>query len=256
MKDPRSVLITGASSGLGAALARAYAAPGVTLFLGGRDQERLRQTGRACVELGASVRAAALDVTDAQNCARWVTESDRAAPLDLVIANAGVAASAGGHDMRDETPAAMGRILAVNIGGTLNTIQPAILAMRGRKRGQIAIVSSLASFVGAPGFGAYNASKAAQRVLGESLRIGLAPEGIEVSVICPGFVRTPMTAKNEFYMPLLMDAEKAAGIIVRGLARNRGRIAFPWPLYAFAWFGAALPPAMTAMVTGLLRKRD
>jgi len=254
MKDPRSILITGASSGLGAALARAYAAPGVTLFLGGRNEDRLRQTGRDCTELGAVVRAATLDVIDAQACMRWVGDCDRTAPLDLVIANAGVSASAGGHDMRDETPAVMGRIFAVNIGGTLNTVLPAMLAMRARKRGQIAIVSSLASFVGAPGFGAYIASKAAQRLLGESLRLELAPDGVEVSVICPGFIRTPMTEKNEFYMPLMMDADKAARIIVRGLARNRPRIAFPWALYAFTWFGAALPPSLTALVMNRLRK--
>lgn len=248
MKEPRSILITGASSGIGAALARAYAAPGVILFLGGRDKERLRQIGQECGERGATVRAAVVDVADGQNCARWINDCEGVKPLDLVIANAGISAGSGGHDMREETPAAMGRIFAVNVGGTLNTVLPALAHMRRRKRGQIAVVSSLAGFVGTPGLGAYCASKAAQRLMGESLRLELAGEGIEVSVVCPGFIRTPMTEKNEFYMPFLMHAEKAAAIIRRGLARNRPRIAFPWLLYAFALFGAALPPAMTEMV--------
>lgn len=248
MKEPRSILITGASSGIGAALARAYAEPGVALFLGGRDKDRLRKIGQECGERGATVRAAVVDVVDGQNIARWINDCEGVKPLDLVIANAGISAGTGGHDLRDETPALMGQIFVVNVGGTLNTVLPAMAHMRRRKGGQIAIVSSLAGFVGTAGIGAYCASKAAQRILGESLRLELAPEGIEVSVICPGFVRTPMTDKSEFYMPLLMDAEKAAGIIQRGLARNRARIAFPRALYAFALLGAALPPALTEFV--------
>ena len=197
-----------------------------------------------------------MDVVDAQNCARWIGDCDAIKPLDLVIANAGISAGTGGQDMRDETPATMGRILTVNLGGTLNTVLPALGRMRPRRRGQIAIMSSLASFVGMPGTGAYSASKAAQRILGESLRADLAPEGIEVSVVCPGFIRTPMTAKSGLYMPFLMDADKAAAIIRRGLARNRARIAFPWPAYLVTLLGATLPPAFRDFVMmRFMRKR-
>lgn len=256
MKEPRSILITGASSGIGAALARAYAEPGVTLFLGGRDEARLRKVSQECGERRATVRAAIVDVTDGHNCVRWINDCDGNRPLDLVIANAGISAGTGSHDLRDETPALMGRIFTVNVGGTLNTVLPALSHMRARKRGQIAVMSSLAGFIGLPGIGAYCASKAAQRLLGESLRAELTPEGIEVSVVCPGFIRTPMTDKTELRMPFLMEAEKAAGIIRRGLARNRPRIAFPWPLYALTVLGAALPPALTErIVTRFQRKR-
>lgn len=256
MKEPRSILITGASSGLGAALARAYANPDVTLFLGGRDEARLRATGEACAESGGSVRIAIADVADAQNCARWINDCDSHRPLDLVIANAGISAGTGGGDLRGEMPQTMGRILAVNVGGTLNTILPALARMRPRKRGQIAIMSSLAGFIGVRGMGAYCASKAAQRLMGESLRLELAPEGIEVSVVCPGFVLTPMTEKNDFYMPMLMGPDKAAGIVRRGLARNRARIAFPWPMYALTVLGSLLPAALTEpMWTRLMAKR-
>src|SRR4029453_5777711 len=114
-----------------------------------------------------------------------------------------------------------------------------------RRRGQFALMSSLASFRGFPGAPAYCASKAALRIWGEALRGDLAPHGVEVSVICPGFVMSRMTPRNKFRMPMLMPAEQAAAIIQRGLARNRARIAFPFPLYVAAWLAGVLPPALT-----------
>ena len=111
-----------------------------------------------------------------------------------------------------------------------------------RGAGQIAIVSSLASFRGFPGAPAYSASKAAVRVWGEALRARHREDGIAVSVICPGFVVSRMTDRNLFPMPLLMTADRAARIIRRGLARNRGRIAFPWPTYFVSWLLGVLPP--------------
>jgi short-subunit dehydrogenase len=114
-----------------------------------------------------------------------------------------------------------------------------------RRRGQFALMSSLASFRGFPGAPAYCASKAALRVWGEALRGDLAPQGVEVSVICPGFVVSRMTAQNKFPMPMLMPTERAVAIIQRGLARNRARIAFPFPLYAAAWLAGLLPPGLT-----------
>ena len=106
-------------------------------------------------------------------------------------------------------------------------------------------MSSLASFRGFPGAPAYCASKAAVRVWGEGLRPALAAEGIDLSVICPGFVTTPMTEGNAFPMPFLMDAERAARIVQSGLAANRARIAFPLPMRLATWLLAALPPGVT-----------
>ena len=128
--------------------------------------------------------------------------------------------------------------------------------MRPRKRGQVAIISSLASFIGAPGSGAYAASKAAQRIWGESLRAELHADGIEVSVICPGFIHTPMTAGNNFPMPFVMRADRAARIIRKGLAANRGRIAFPWAMYFLVWLSAALPPGLTGRATRRFPRKD
>ncbi len=116
-------------------------------------------------------------------------------------------------------------------------------------------MSSLAAFRGFPGAPAYCASKAAVRVWGEALRGELYGAGIGVSVICPGYVRSSMTAVNDFPMPLLMDAERAARIIRRGLARNRPRIAFPWRLYAAVWLISALPPSLTDPLLRRLPKK-
>lgn len=238
MHDPRSILITGASSGLGAALAVCYAAPGRSLALTGRDAGRLGAVADAARAAGATVVTAVLDVTDAGLLAEWIGAVDAAAPVDLVIANAGVSAGTGtGREGEDQAR----RIFDTNLTGLLNTVLPLIGPMRARRRGQIAIMSSLASFVGLPGAPAYCASKAAVRVFGEGVRPDLAADGVTVSVICPGYIRTPMTAVNRFPMPLLMDVEPAARIIARGLARGRARIAFPWPLYALVRLLAALP---------------
>lgn len=249
---PRSILITGASSGIGRALALEYARPGVTLALAGRDAARLAATAEACRQGGAEAHPRRLDVTDAAAAAAWIAEAEARAPLDLVIANAGISAGTGGGE---EAADQARRIFAVNVDGVVNTVLPALTAMRARRRGQVAVMSSLAGFVGLAGAPAYCASKACVRIWGEALRGWLAPDGIGVSVICPGFVASPMTAVNTFPMPLLMPAEAAAKRIAKGLAADKARIAFPLPLYWAVLALAAVPPALRDRIAGALPRK-
>lgn len=251
---PRSVLITGGSSGIGEALARSYAADGAALAISGRDEARLGAVAGACRDLGATVDPRVLDVLDRTAMADWIAETDGRTPLDLVIANAGIARPNTGGDPAGEEDRTR-QVLDVNITGVVNAVMPALTAMRRRRRGQIAIVSSIAGYRGMPGAPAYAASKAAVKVWGEGLRPRCREDGIRVSVICPGFVVSRMTEDNAFPMPFLMNAERAARIIRRGLARDKGRIAFPLPMAFAAWLGGAVPPAITDwMISRLPRK--
>lgn len=249
MRDPKSILITGASSGIGAALTAAYAGPGVTLFLGGRNEDRLAEVASAAEAKGATVRSRQLDVTDQTAMESWIAEADDEAPLDLVIANAGI--SLGTGDGGPEPAEQVRRLYAVNVDGVFNTALPALSRMQARGRGQIAIMSSIAGFRGFPGAPAYCGSKAAVRVFAEGLRPTAARDGIGISVICPGYVRSPMTAVNDFPMPFLVEADRAAEIIRRGLTRNKARIAFPWPLYATVLLLQMLPPSL---IDGLMAR--
>lgn len=252
MHNPHHIVLTGASSGIGAALAQAYAAPGVTLSLLGRDATRLAQVAAAAQKSGATVVTGTADVTVRAALEPWLRARDDSCPVDLLIANAGISAGTGGGG---ETAEQASRIFAVNIEGVLNTVHALLPAMQARQRGQIAVMSSLAGFRGMPGAPTYCASKAAVRLYGEALRGELAAQGIAVNVICPGYVATPMTAVNNYTMPFLMSAERAATIIKNGLAQNRARIAFPFPTYAAVWLLAALPPGLTDWLMARLPKK-
>ncbi|MFV3129223.1 SDR family NAD(P)-dependent oxidoreductase [Niveispirillum sp. KHB5.9] len=241
MRDPRGIFITGASSGIGEALAISYAATGVRLLLTGRDAGRLADVAGRCHAKGADVVTTLIDVTDREALAGWIGARDGEVPIDLVIANAGISAGTGGGIETEEQARA---IFATNLDGVLNSIHPLIPAMVARKKGQIALMSSLASFRGMAGAAAYCGSKAAVRVYGEALRGDLSRHGVNVSVICPGFVTSRMTAVNKFPMPFLMDADRAARIVREGLAAGRGRVAFPFPTYAVSWLLGVLPPGL------------
>lgn len=232
------IVITGASSGIGQALAELYARPGVLLALTGRDATRLEAVAEACRQRGAAVEAEAVPVTDQLAMHAFIEKVAARARLDLVIANAGVS---GGFKSWEEFDSYVRAITSVNIDGVLNTVNPAIPVMVQQRSGQIAIVSSIAGFLAMPGAVPYSATKHFARAYAEELRGRLAREGVRVSAICPGFVTTRMTARNKFPMPFLMDEQRAARIIADGLANNRGRIAFPWPMLAVSRLLGLLP---------------
>jgi len=231
-----SILITGASSGIGEALARACAGPGTVLALCGRDAPRLAAVIEACRNAGAEVTAQVLDVTDAPALRAWIEAVDNAAPLDLVIANAGIS---GGDD-----EATVRRIFDVNLTGVLNTVHPALDRMLARGAGQIALVSSIAGNRGLPSAPAYSAAKAAVLAYGEGLRGRHARSGLRINVICPGFVRSRITDANDFPMPFFLEADAAAARILRGLARDEAKISFPWQMRLIGWLLRSLPSGL------------
>jgi short-subunit dehydrogenase len=239
------VLITGASSGIGEALALTLAAPGVTLHLSGRDAGRLRAVADACRARAATVQESVLDVRDAAAMAAWVAA---AGLLHLVVANAGISAGAG--EKAPETEAQTRAIFATNLDGVLNTVLPAIEAMRRQPagsdgwRGRIAVVASLAAFVAGSSAPAYCASKAAADAWTVATAFGLRRHGIALTSVCPGYIRTAMTARNRFPMPGLMDADRAARIILRGVEAGRARVIFPWWMGVAARIGGLVPPRL------------
>lgn len=233
-----NIVITGASSGLGAALARLYAAQGVTLGLVGRDVQRLQKVAKKCQSLGAQVEIATINVTDAHAMHEFLTDFDVRYPVDLCIANAGISAgSAGGGESIEQAT----RILNVNLLGVLHTVNPLLSGMKKRQNGHIAIISSIAGFRGLPTAPAYSVSKAAVRYYAQALRAQLYHDHIHVSTICPGFIKTPMTDVNPFPMPFMVTAENAAKRIKRGIEKRKKMIAFPWTLVWMARLQNILP---------------
>jgi short-subunit dehydrogenase len=242
VKKFQSILITGASSGVGEALAEGLAGESVFLAISGRDEVRLNHVAEKCRSLGANVEARVIDVTDQAAMKTWIEQVDQAQTLDLVIANAGVSPGTSGESVTD---AKMRRMLEINVTGVLNTIDPIIPKMAERKTGSLGLVSSVAGFRGLPSAPGYGASKAWVRSYGEGLRGSLYADGICVSVICPGFIRSRITDQNNFPMPFFMNAPKAAKIIINGLKKNKARIAFPLPVYALVWLMSSLPVWLT-----------
>ena len=223
---PRVVAVTGASSGLGAGLAASYAAPGMVLWLSGRDGPRLRATAERCRDAGAAVHADQVDVTDADGVAAWLLAADDAAPVDLVLACAGV--SAGTHP--DGAPEGVGLAamqVRANLLGAMHTAEPLLPRMIARRAGHVAVVSSVAGLRGLPYSPAYSASKAGVRAYGEGLRALLAPQGVAVSVVVPGFFDTPMTDRFKGPKPGLMSLPAMVAAVRHGLDRRRARIVAP-----------------------------
>jgi len=244
MNIPQHVLITGANSGIGAALARRYAQAETRLSLTARDPARLQQISDLCSGLGSETQWQALDITDAGAVGQWIMDCDSQRPVDLLIANAGIGGSAVIAPDSGETLDAAQKIVATNILGVANTVVPLLPRFVARRSGHVVIMSSLAAYVGLPQSPLYSATKAAVRIYGQALRRLLAPNSVCVTVVCPGFVETPMSASVPGPRPFIWDVDRAAQRIVRGIARGEREISFPWALAALARIADVLPPAL------------
>jgi short-subunit dehydrogenase len=221
-------VITGASSGIGRALARRLAADGCKVGLVARRQDKLEALANEIDQAGGTAAVATADVGDRNQTSEAIHSlGSQLGPIDLLIANAGI----GMPTLADPMNVAdMEAMMRVNYLGTVHALEAVLPAMLARGRGHLAAVSSLAAYQGLPGESGYCASKAAVQTFMDGLRIQLRDRGIEVTTVCPGFVRTPMTDVNEFKMPFLLEAEEAARRIVRALERRRKVYNFPWQM--------------------------
>ena len=216
------VWVTGASAGLGRALALQLAHTGYTVAITARRVEALEAVAG---EGQARIFAYPGDVTDAAAMSALVAQIERErGPVGLAILNAGV------YDLGERhrfDASLVWETVETNLGGTVRCLDPLLAAMLPRRRGHIAIVASLAGYGGIPGSIAYGAAKAAMINMAEALRLTYAPAGLTIQVINPGFIATAMTARNDYPMPFMMEAEAAARRILQGLRRGGFEITFP-----------------------------
>lgn len=247
MQVAQKIWITGASSGIGAALARRLLEQGSSLVVTARSFKYLQPL---CDDFPNQCSALVLDLTDSNSLAASAEELSQLADyLDVVVINAGTCEYI---DVQNFSVAVFTSVMNINFGGAVNTLALALpLLRRSRGRPYIVGVSSMATLLPMPRSEAYGASKAALEYLLNSLRVDLAVENIDVSVVRPGFVKTPLTERNDFAMPFVISAGQAVDYIVKGMRARKWIIQFPWPLVFIMKLCSWLP---LQWQTGLLKK--
>ena len=225
MSPMNRVFITGASSGIGAALAAVYAQRGAQLALLGRRREALQALADS---LPGEHRIYVLDVRDRLALHAAATDFMASGDVDIVIASAGISAGTSTEHLNDFE--VFESIIATNLNATVSTFEPFIASMKKRGQGRLVGLASVAAVRGLPGAGAYSASKAAVKNYCESLRVELCLSGVDVVTLAPGFIRTPMTAGNPFRMPFLMPVERFAHLAARAIDDGISYIVLPWQM--------------------------
>ncbi len=249
------VFLTGASSGIGEGLALALAKRGAVLGLAARRKEQLEDLADRCKVAIGWARVFPLDVTDEIAVAQAADElRGEFGHIDILIANAGI----GGNDdeTRSYTPQAVKKVIDTNLLGAVNAVYAVVPKMLERGSGQIVAISSLAGFRGLPKSAAYSASKAGMTAFFESVRLDVKHKGVDVTIIQPGFIKTPLTSGRENKMPFLMELADAIPLIIKAIEKKKAFAAFPWQLATIVRAGKFRPSWMYDRIAGRARYRE
>jgi NADP-dependent 3-hydroxy acid dehydrogenase YdfG len=233
------IFLTGASSGIGEGIALALARKGATLLLVARRADVLRELASRCKSVGGDARVFALDVTDSDAVLRAVEQAIKEFGwIDVMIANAGIS---GTIDVQKMSAAEVTKVINTNLVGAVNATSAILPKMLERGEGQLVAISSLAGYRGLPKSSAYCASKAGMIAFFESIRLDVRKRGIAVTIISPGFIKTPLTAGRHHKMPFLMELNDAIPLFIRAIEKKKKFAAFPWQLATIARAGKYMP---------------
>lgn len=251
----KTVFLTGASSGIGEALAVALAKKGATLALIARREDLLTELKDKCEANGGTARVFACDVTDA-GVLQKAADDFRAefGHIDVMIANAGIGGN--NKETREYRPDAVKKLIDINLLGAANAVHAVVNSMIERKSGHLVAISSLAGFRGLPKSAAYSASKAGMTAFFESVRLDVARHGVDVTIIQPGFIKTPLTAGRENQMPFLMELDDAIPLFIKAIENKKRFAAFPWQLATIVRAGKYMPAWLYDRIAGRARYRE
>jgi short-subunit dehydrogenase len=243
--EPRKALVTGASSGIGAALAKKLAARGIEVWLAARRADALDKVIEEIEKAGGRAHKLVLDVAQLDATYERLTTLDKeSGGMDLVVANAGIGGELASHNVAETPWEATRDLFQVNLLGATATLSPFIPRMLERGHGHLVGVSSIAADVPMPRGAAYGASKAGLTFWLESLDIELRSKGVAVTIVHPGFVKTPLTDQINEKLPFMLELDKAVSIMDRGIAKRSRMVRFPFLLGAIARFPKVLPKAV------------
>jgi short-subunit dehydrogenase len=249
------VFLTGASSGIGEALAIEMAKRGAILGLLARRAELLEALAQKCEAAGGRARVFACDVVDAE-AVQKAADDLRAefGRIDILIANAGI----GGKEKETQElqPAFVKKVIDINLMGAVNSVYAVLPQMLERGSGQLVAISSLAGFRGLPKSAAYSASKGAMTNYFESVRLDVQDRGVAVTIIQPGFIKTPLTSGRKNKMPFLMELEDAVPLFLNAIEKRRKFAAFPWQLANFVRLGRIFPAWLYDKIAGRAKYRS
>lgn len=249
------IFLTGASSGIGEALAVEMAKRGAILGLLARREALLRDLAAKCERLGTAAREFPCDITD-EYSVRDAADSLRRefGKIDILVANAGI--GGGAKHARDLKPQDFRRVIDTNLVGAVNSVSAVLPAMLDRGEGQIVAISSLAGFRGLPKSAAYCASKAGMTAYFESVRLDVQNRGIAVTIIQPGFIKTPLTSGRKNKMPFLMELEDSIPLFLKAIEKKKKFAAFPWQLATFVRAGRVFPAWLYDKIAGGAKYRE